>query len=96
MALTTKHKLGFNFETPRAYHSWVARKLMALADGGMKGVKTNAQHMAAVGLTVHEALARFAIATLKRLEVDKAHKAEADKALTDWAICLRPNSGLQT
>jgi hypothetical protein len=76
----------WNFETPRAYHSWIARKLMALADGSMKGVRTNAQHMAAVGLTVSEALCRFAIATLKRVEADKAAKADADKGLSDWAV----------
>jgi len=59
---------------------------MALADGRMKRVKTNAQHMAAVGQTVHEALARFAIATLKRVEADKAAKTEADKGLSAWAV----------
>jgi hypothetical protein len=59
---------------------------MALADGSMKGVKTNAQHMAAVGLTVHEALGGFAFAALERVERDKVHKEEADKALSDWVF----------
>jgi hypothetical protein len=77
---------GWEFETPRAYHSWVARKLIGLADGSMKGVHTNAKHMAAVGLTVHEALCRFAIATLQRVQRDKAAKGEANKALDEWAM----------
>jgi hypothetical protein len=76
---------GWNFETPRAYHSWIARKLMALADGSMKGVKTNAQHMAAVGLTVSGALCRFAIATLKRVEADKVANIQADQRVSEWA-----------
>jgi hypothetical protein len=42
-----------------AYHSYVARKLMGLSDGSMKGVNTNAKHMAAVGLTVQEARGRL-------------------------------------
>jgi hypothetical protein len=77
---------GWQFETPRAYHSWVARKLMGLADGSMKGVNTNAKHMAAVGLTVHETLGEFAIATLQRVQRDKTAKDEASKALDEWAI----------
>jgi hypothetical protein len=42
-----------------AYHSYVARKLVGLADGSMKGVNTNAKDMAAVGLTVQEARGRL-------------------------------------
>ena len=53
---------------------------MALADESMKGVKTNAQHMVAVGLTISDALTRFGIATLMRVEADRAAKAEADRA----------------
>lgn len=80
------HADGWNFETPRAYHSWVARKLMGLADGSMKGVNTNAKHMAAVGLTAHEALCGFAIATLQRVERDNAVRSKASKALEEWAM----------
>jgi hypothetical protein len=79
------HANGWQFETPRAYHSWVARKLMALADGSMRGINTNARHMAAVGFTVHDALGRFAFAVLQRARRDKVAKEEAALTLAEWA-----------
>jgi hypothetical protein len=74
------------FENDRAWHSWLARKVMRLADGAMKGIPTNAVHMATVGLVIHEALGRFALATLERVERDRQQKVETDKAIEAWAF----------
>jgi hypothetical protein len=69
---------------------------MGLSDGSLRDIKRNAAHEAAVGLIVHEALCKFAIATLKRAEQDKAARAGADKGLSEWAFSQPNTTGGQT